>query len=83
MLESPCYDRKTKQHCPKRYPGCAANCPDWDDYVEMREEEYKKRKHANRTYTGGYGFEHAKKNEKARARKRSMRHYRGIRDLDE
>lgn len=84
MLQSPCYDPKTKRHCPKRYPGCSADCTDWDDYVEIREEIYKKRKqHSAQTYVGGDGFELAKKNKNARSRKRFARNYRGVRKIDD
>ena len=83
MLQSPCYDPKTKQHCTKRYPGCSADCPDWDDYVEIREEMYRKRRHASRIYVGGDKFELDKKNHNASSRKRNARLFRGLRKIDD
>lgn len=51
MLQNPCYDPETHKHCTKRYPGCSGDCPDWDDYVELRDEIYRKRKKQSDEYS--------------------------------
>jgi hypothetical protein len=43
VIESPCYDTKTKTDCPRRCEGCAINCPEWAEYVEKRDEARRKR----------------------------------------
>lgn len=46
-IPNPCYNEITKTDCPKRHPGCGANCKDWADYVELRDAEYVKRHKEN------------------------------------
>lgn len=42
-MDNPCYDKETKTDCPKRYPGCGADCPKWAKYVVKRDAEYERR----------------------------------------
>ena len=42
-MDNPCYDKTTKTDCPKRHPGCGADCPDWAAYVVERDAEYIRR----------------------------------------
>lgn len=42
-MKSPCRDRATGADCPRRKAGCAANCPDWAEYVDERNKAYKVR----------------------------------------
>lgn len=43
ILKNPCYDVETKTDCPKRRGGCQFDCPEWDKYLEKRDEIYKQR----------------------------------------
>lgn len=40
MTSSPCFDRETRQDCPRRHAGCAATCPDWAEYEKQRNARY-------------------------------------------
>lgn len=41
---SPCRDRTTNTDCPMRSVGCAATCPEWEEYVKVRNREYERRR---------------------------------------
>lgn len=38
LARQPC-----KLDCPGRAPGCAASCPKWAEYLELREKDYQRR----------------------------------------
>lgn len=42
-MKNPCYNKETKTHCTKRYPGCGAKCKEWADYVKLRDAGYEQR----------------------------------------
>lgn len=35
--ECPCYDKVTKQDCSKRHVGCHAKCPEYIDWITLRQ----------------------------------------------
>lgn len=38
-MKQPCL-----RDCPRRNPGCGADCPEWAEYVKWRDKEYDRRK---------------------------------------
>lgn len=52
-VQSPCFDRLTKQDCPERCENCHNDCPRWAEYVKERDKEYQRRKAAS-LYTEGH-----------------------------
>lgn len=42
-MNPPCYDRINHIDCPKRHAGCAATCPEWAEYVKVRDRVYEDR----------------------------------------
>lgn len=52
-VQSPCFDRLTKQDCPERSENCHNDCPRWAEYVKERDKEYQRRKAASQ-YTEGF-----------------------------
>lgn len=50
MAAPPCYDRVAKKDCPRRAVGCAQTCPEWAEYLKLREAEYAYRKDLAITY---------------------------------
>ena len=43
MIRNPCYDSKTNTDCENRCSGCSTLCALWHDYVQRRDDMYKKR----------------------------------------
>lgn len=43
MMNSPCFDAKSKTDCPRRCAGCAKDCQEWDEYVRQRNAMYDER----------------------------------------
>lgn len=75
-MKCPCYDTETKTDCPKRHCGCQVDCPDWAEYVEARDDMYKKREADRRAGEIAYSavdirrINHAKGLANSRRRKR-------------
>lgn len=67
MIQSPCYDRKAKQDCPRRHVGCVAACPEWAEYEKKKQEEYASRQTKG---LGRYNKESSYLKEKIRQRRR-------------
>ena len=64
-VQSPCFDRLTKQDCPERCENCHNDCPQWAEYVKERDKEYQRRKAAS-MYTEGFNkTNHKRSKEKA------------------
>jgi hypothetical protein len=39
MTNSPCFDTTTRTDCPRRCVGCKIDCPDWEEWLAIHEEE--------------------------------------------
>lgn len=39
MTRPPCFDEATRTDCPRRYVGCRADCPEWQEWERVHAEE--------------------------------------------